>query len=219
LNQDNKFIDLPALRGFNHRIEDARVINRTTGPYLQLLVSPCEDEGSQKCSSYGLSSDCGSNANESSNVDSLAMDFFGCCESSEENTMDPLTMLEESNSTTPEHLNLAERYNKTLKDLFACETWTTSDFSISKHHFNSKEWTPPSSTLHLKDIQSTCSANGEKRTGRSHIKTRSGKTHVLDLGAGLFQIHDSQYKRKTPNPKYGISSFDFCNNFVALASV
>jgi len=237
LNHDSKSIDLPALRGFNHRIEDARVINRTTGPYLQLLISRCEDEGSQKCSSCDLSSDWGSDANESSSVDSFAMDFFRSCESSEENTMDflpkriPSTMSEESNRTTPENLNLAERYNQILQngcdsfdDSCTCDTCSTSGCPISQYHSNSREWTPPPSTEHLsEDIHFNSCANGEKRTGGSHLKSNSGKTYILELGAGLCQINDcfisSQYSRKTPNPKYGISSFDFCDNFVALACV
>jgi len=50
LNRDCKFLDLPALYGFNHVIEDARVIIRPSGPYLQLVVSPSDHEGSVKCS-------------------------------------------------------------------------------------------------------------------------------------------------------------------------
>jgi len=49
LDRDSKFMDLPALYGFNHVIEDARVISRHTGPYLHLVVSPSENEGSVKC--------------------------------------------------------------------------------------------------------------------------------------------------------------------------
>lgn len=234
LTEDNKFIDLTALSGFNHRIEDARVINRTMGPYLWLLVSRCETEGAQNCSSCGLSSDCGSDANPSSTMDSFAMDTFRCCESSEENTMVflpqkiPSTTFEESNRTISEHLNLAERYNQSLQCGWdssndSC-TWDTCSKSDSPIHFYSTERAPLSSTVQLnKDIQFMFSANGDKRTGESHINTFSGKTHVLELGAGLFQMNDgstsSRYNRKTPNPKYGIRSFDFCNNFVALGSV
>jgi len=235
LNKDNKFIDLPALRGFNHRIEDARVINRTMGPYLQLVISRCEDEGSETCSNCDLSSDCEPDANESSTMDPIAMDFFRCSESSEENTMDFVsptftsTMSEESN--TPEDLNLAERYNESLEswsdsfnDSCTCDACSSSGCPISEYHFNSREWTPPSSTAHLNnDIQFISSANGEKRARGSHIKTISGKTHVLELGAGSFQINDCSISprnnRKTPNPNYGISSFDSRNNFVALAYV
>jgi len=236
LNQDNKVIDLPAICGFNHRIEDARVINRTMGPYLQLLITRCEDEGSQKCSSCDLSSDWESDANESSSVDSFALDSW-CCESSQENSMDffpqknPLTMLEESNRITPKDLNLAERYSHTLQSecgslnaSCTCDICSTSGCPISQYHFNSREWTPPSSTLDLnKDMESIHSESDEISTGESHLKTASGKTYVLELGAGLCQINDSfitsQDSRKTPNPKYGISSFDFCNNYVALAYV
>jgi len=111
LNRDSKFMNLPALYGFNHRIEDARIITRTTGPYLQLLVSRCDHGGFRKCSNWSNSSSCVSDECKSTSEDSITMEFFSCCESSKENTMVFLSprmtvlTLEESHGPVSQHSN------------------------------------------------------------------------------------------------------------------
>jgi len=80
LNRDSKFMNLPALNGFNHRIEDARIVTRTTGPYLQLVVNSCDHEGSRMYSNKSNSSNCVSDDDKSTTEDWIAKEFFKGCE-------------------------------------------------------------------------------------------------------------------------------------------
>jgi len=143
-NRDSKFIDLPA--HYNHRIEDARLIIRTTGPYLQLVVTRCDHGGFRKCSNWSLSSDSVSDDNQSNTEDSIATEFFRCCESSEENTMVflsprmPLLMLEESQRTVSGHINLPEQYNED-GDISANECYSPNSRSLGKPlHYDLNSW-------------------------------------------------------------------------------
>jgi len=144
-NRDSKFMDLPAY-SFNHRIEDARVIIRTTGPYLQLLVSRCDNGGFRKCSNLSLSSDCLSEDNQSIVEDPIATEFFRCHGSSQENTMVflspriPSLLLEESHSTVSEHLNLPEQNNE-VGDIYASQSYSPTSRSLGNSlHCDLDSW-------------------------------------------------------------------------------
>jgi len=241
LNQGSKFMDLPNLY-FNHQIKDARVIIRTTGPYLQLLVTRCDHGSFRKGSNWSLSSDCESDDNQSINQDPIAMEFFRCSESPNENTMVflspgmPSSMLEESHRTVSENRNIPEQYNEvgdmsssqsyspTLRSLEESlhsdlDSWndsyeSKSDGSMSQDHIHSREITPELTPDHLdNDVPYVCTMS------KTSIKA---KTYVLELGAGSLQKNDRsisfRYNRTKPNPKYGVNN-DFFNNFDALASV
>jgi len=117
LNLDNKCIDLPARYGFNHRIEDARMIIRPKGPYLQLLVSRCDHEGSRKCSNW----DCWGDVQDDnvSLTDSLGRELLKSWDDSQENTMVFIPqnrqsqVVEDWSTAIPENLVLTENVNDT----------------------------------------------------------------------------------------------------------
>lgn len=119
LNLDNKCIELPARYGFNHRIEDARVIIRPKGPYLQLLVSRCDDGGSRKCSNWDYSGEYVQDDNVSLTEDSLGLELLKSWDGSQENTMVFLPqnrqsqVVEDWSSAIPEHWVLTENVNDT----------------------------------------------------------------------------------------------------------
>jgi len=212
LNRDSKFIDLPARVGFNHLIEDARLIIRTTGPYLQLLVRRCDDRESRQ-SSWSSRFDWVSDDNQSVTEDSIVKDFFKCCESSQENTMVffsprmPSSMLEESDRTVSTRLNLSEQDNEAgdvLELASRCDpptAWTleeslhggletfndplTLDGPISLDDVHSREITPEWTAVNkVNDIPYLCSPNNQFKTRKS-LRTNKKKTHILELGAGF----------------------------------
>jgi len=207
LNRDSKFMHLPALYGFNHVIEDARVIIRPTGPYLQLVVRPSDHEGSVKLSNWDLSSDLPDD-NRSISEDSIAMDFFSGCKSSHENTMVflspkmPSVMQQESDRTVSEdpvqksHVGdkSANQYDSHISQSsldFEFDSWNDScELDIySKSDgplIHSREFTPEFNSGDLDNDLYVCSLNNLSKT-QSSRETTKAKIHVLELGAGLLQ--------------------------------
>jgi len=118
LNLDNKCIDLPARYGFNHRIEDARMIIRPKGPFLQLLVSRYDNEGSRKCSNWDYSGDV-QDDNVSLTEDSIGRELLKSWDGSQENAMVFIPqnrqsqVVEDRSSSIPEHWVLTENVNDT----------------------------------------------------------------------------------------------------------
>jgi hypothetical protein len=218
-NQDSKLQDLPALH-FNHRIEDARVIIRSTGPYLQLHISRCDHGRLRQDSNWSFSSDCESDDHQSINEDSIAKEFFRCLENPDENTMVflsprmPSLMLEESHRTVSEHINLPEQYNEvsdisfsqsysstsqSLEDSLHCDSycWNDScepdskyDGSMSQDHTHSREITPELFIDDLKNDVPYVCSMNDMSKTQRSHRPIKAKTHILELGAGSLRMNN-----------------------------
>jgi len=134
LNCDSKCIDFPARYGFNHRIEDARMIFRTTGPHLQLLVSRCHNEGSRKVANWSSSLDGLTDENLSFTEDSVGVELLKPWDSFQENTMVFLhqkthsLILGDKSSDIPEDVLISEPVNDT-REMFPGESQCCSPCS------------------------------------------------------------------------------------------
>jgi len=154
LNLDNKCIELPARYGFKHRIEDARMITRPKGPYLQLLVSRCDHEGSRKCCNWDYSGEYVQDDNVSLTEDSIGRELLKSWDGSQENTMvfipqnRPSQIVEDWSSPIPEHWALTENVND------------TREMSIAESQCRS-----PSSRVVSKSYKGICDNRSDHRLG------------------------------------------------------
>jgi len=225
------------------------VIIRPTGPYLHLVVSPCDDEGSFKCSNWDSSSDCLSDDNRSISEDLIAMEFFRSCESSHQNNMvflSPRTsfMLDESHRTVSEYHERksdvgdvfgSQYYSPNSQSLersldFEFDSWndsceldisSKSDGAILQDHMHSREFKREFNSGDLDNDLYVSRLNNLSKTQSSH-KTTKAKRHVLELGAGLLRKDDRsiQSRFNRMRPNRSAESkIDFFHDFDALAYV
>jgi len=193
LNLDNKCIELPARYGFNHRIEDARMILRPKGPYLQLLLSRCDSEGSRRCPNLDFACECVQDDNASFTEDSLGIELLKSWDSRQENTMVFIPenrqslILEDRSSGIPEQLVLQENSSKFISDNRSDHKmgpWFNLDDSISPSNISSRDITPEPNNGDLSsDLQHVWTSYNRGRARESHLTSVSAKFYILELGA------------------------------------
>jgi len=219
LNCDNKCIYFPARYGFNHRIEDARMIIRTTGPHLQLLVSPCQNEGSRLGAHWSLSLEVDDNL--SFTEDSIGAELLKAWDgSSQENTMVFLSqkrnslILGDKSSDIADNLIISEPVNEPREMLTAenqryspssrilgepleCTSECWSDKGRMSFHLESnilkrqlsREVTPEPSIGEHYNDMQSLRIPNERSRTKDSHLTPA-KSYILELGAGSLREED-----------------------------